>query len=136
MVLGEPYRAVAQSVGKLNLLDAFLIDSPDRLRTRIRSFQLIKNAQLQIDSPLLFQPRRRKLCGPCGAALTQQPGRMGSALETIAVVNHFFTKFRKCHARQASDERWFRYCLSVTVRAVRPFLDGRNGLSARLIFPA
>src|SRR5271169_735926 len=133
MVLGEPYRAISQSVGKLHLLDAFLIDSPDRLRTRIRSFQLIKNAQLQIDSPLLFQPRRRKLCGPCGAALTEQPGRMGSALETIALVNYFFTNFRKCHARRASDERWLKYFLSVMVRAVRQCLHGRNGLSARLI---
>src|SRR4029453_10470320 len=52
MMFGEPYRAIAQRIGELDLLDAFPVDSPNRLRTRIRSFQFIKNAQFQVQSPL------------------------------------------------------------------------------------
>ena len=55
-MLRKPHRPVSQTIGKLYLLDAFLIDSPDRFATRIRSFQLIKNAQFQINDLLSVAP--------------------------------------------------------------------------------
>src|SRR5271169_2019128 len=55
-MLRKPDRPVSETIGKLDLFDAFLIDSPDRFTTRIRCFQFIKNAQFQINDLLVNPP--------------------------------------------------------------------------------